>query len=146
MFIWDKKFESRRRYAYRTEESSFEQRSGQTTIDAFLSAKTSWLDPTDHNYISLRAFLGRADDVDLIRDPPFDQDNRLLALIDERRDTTGWIDINGEHHSARDWDGYASYPPEGKLRSADILNACNLYRKLQSSVSAHEDINSHCRS
>ena len=57
-----------------------------------------------------------------------------VALVDDRRDPTGWQSA-GEHRGARDWDGYARYPPEGVDQKSDVLNAGDLYRKLLASVS-----------
>ncbi|MCJ1387324.1 hypothetical protein MMC18_000166 [Xylographa bjoerkii] len=134
VFVWDRKFETRQKQAYRAEESNLRLHPDSSTITAFLHEQRSRLDPPDYNYVTLRAFLEQARDIDLIKDPPMAPDNRIIALLDERRDPTGWLDIFGDHHPARDWEGYASQPPEGEHRPMLILNACDLYRNLQTSV------------
>ena len=134
VFVWDKKFERRRREACHAEEKNLIQGPNENAVAAFLSAQGTRLDPPDHNYTAPQAFLEPARDSDLIRSTPLSQDRKVTALVDERSDTTGWLDVIGNHHSARDWEAYASYPPEGNFRPSAKLNACDLYRKLQTSV------------
>ena len=59
-----------------------------------------------------------------------------VAFIDERSDDTGWKDYAGEtHHAARDWDGYASYPPQGGNSSTRYVNAADMYGHLSKKYS-----------
>ena len=70
VFVWDRKFETRQKHAYRTEEGSLIQEIDQTALTGFLHEKSSRLDPPSHNYINLHAFLSQVCDVDLLREPP----------------------------------------------------------------------------
>ena len=58
VFVWDKKFESCRKEAYRVEESSLIQEPNQNAVAAFLRAQASRLEPPDHNYTALQTFFG----------------------------------------------------------------------------------------
>ncbi|MCJ1403963.1 hypothetical protein MMC11_007186 [Xylographa trunciseda] len=99
--VWDVKFESRQESRYRTHEKNLSQARGATSLTAFFAEGKALLDPPDHNYGTLRAFLGKVHDIDLFRES---LNARPLALVDDRRDTTGHIDIHGTHHSRRDWE------------------------------------------
>ncbi|KAL9118401.1 MAG: hypothetical protein Q9187_005053 [Circinaria calcarea] len=131
---WDRKFTKRRQKAYLAEESNLTQDAKQSTLTSFLNEQASRLDPPDHNFIELRAFLERASDAELMGDPSLPRYNVPIALLDDRRDNTGWQDSRGEHYAARDWDGYASYPPQGESRFSRLFSAGDLYRRLQTSV------------
>lgn len=78
VFVWDRKFETRQKDAYRTEEGSLVQELDQNALTAFLHEKRSRFDPPTHNYTNLQAFLSQVCDTDLLRDPPL------------RLDTTHW--------------------------------------------------------
>lgn len=133
--MWDRRFETRQKHAYRTEEDNLIQEPDQTTLTVFLQEMQSRLDPPSHSYTKLQVFLSEARDEDLARDLPLPGDEKIVALVDERCDNTGWLDITGKHHAGRDWEGYVNYPPAGEVRSPEMFNACNLYKKLQTSVS-----------
>ena len=134
MFVWDRKFAERRRRAYQFEDKKLALEQGQTVVTAFLQEQSSRLDPPQFNYTALRDFLGAAGNVVWSSIPSLPQHNAPLALLDDRRDDTGWQDINGEHHSARNWDRYAEYPPQGANRVSGLFNSGELYRKQLRSV------------
>ena len=134
VFLWDRKFAERQRRAYRAEDSKLVPTDGQTMVDAFLGIQNSRLDPPQFSYNALRKFLESADEVpwDNISAPS--PQDAPLTLLDDRRDDTGWQDINGTQHSARNWDGYSDYPPRGESRISGLFNPEDLYRKLLRSV------------
>lgn len=138
VFAWDRKFETRQKHAYRTEEDNLDQEPDQSALTVFLQEKVSRLDPPSHNYSNLKAFLSQACDEDLVKDPPLPRDTKIVALVDERCDNTGWLDVTGKHHAGRDWGGYVNYPPTGEVRPPEMFNACKLYKKLQTSVSIQD--------
>ncbi|MCJ1247183.1 hypothetical protein MMC30_004397 [Trapelia coarctata] len=145
VFVWDRKFETRQKHAYRTEEGSLIQELDQTALTAFLHEKISRLDPPSHNHTNLQAFLSQVCDADLLRDPPLRQDTKIVALVDERCDNTGWLDVTGKRHAGRDWGGYVNYPPTGEVRPPEMLNAHDLYKKLQTSTAKAESSELHSR-
>ena len=134
LFGWGREFMTRRGKAYAAEEHNLVPESNDSSLKTFLCAQRSRLDPPDHNFPELQEFLEKAQDIELIEESSFPQYDVPIALLDDRRDTTGWQDSRGEHFSARDWDGYASYPPQGENRFESLLSAGNLYRRLMTSV------------
>ena len=134
MFIWDRKFTERQRRAYQFEDKNLAPDRGQTIISAFLQEQSSRLDPPQFNYTALGNFLRAAGSVSWQNIPSSLQHNVPLALLDDRRDDTGWQDINGAQHSARNWDSYAEYPPQGESRISGLFNPGELYRKQLRSV------------
>ena len=135
MFLWDRKFAERQRRAYRAEDSKLVPTDGQTIVDAFLRKQSSRLDPPQLSYGALRNFLESAGEVPWDDASASSTQDTPLALLDDRRDDTGWIDINGTQHAARNWDGYVDYPPQGESRVSGLLNPGDLYKKLLKSVS-----------
>ena len=45
-----------------------------------------------------------------------------------------------------DWGGYVNYPPPGEVRPPEIFNACNLYKKLLTSVTIWGPSKGDCKS
>ena len=125
---------TRREKAYLAEEDGLTQNSNESALTAFLRTQRSRLDPPNHSFPELQNFLEKARDIELIEESSLPQYTIPIALLDDRRDTTGWHDSRGEHFSARDWDGYASYPPQGENIFEGLLNAGDLYRRLLASV------------
>ena len=134
MFIWDRKFTERQRRAYQFEDKKLAPKQGQTIISAFLEEQSSRLDPPQYNWTALRSFLEAAGNVTWSDVPSSPSQNAPLALLDDRRDDTGWQDINGAQHSARNWDEYAEYPPPGESRVSGLFSPGELYRKQLRSV------------
>lgn len=134
-FIWDQKFTVRQELSHRSEDAKLVRKPYQTIVQAFLDADPTGLDPPQYNCTALKSFLEQADEADLTLDPPVVDHAKKLVLIDDRQDPTGWRDHAGEHRAARDWDGYAMYPPEGIKIQSSILTAGELHRKLQANVS-----------
>ena len=99
-------------------------------IDAFLKERRFDLEPPENICIALRHFLEQASESDLRQDPVDDENARLLALVDERCDRTGWKDHTSKLIHSRDWTRYAEYPPPGECQQRALLNACGLYKKL----------------
>ena len=135
VFLWDRKFAERQRRAYRAEDSKLVPTDGQTIVDAFLGKLSSKLDPPQLSYSALRKFLESAGEAPWGNVSISSTQDQSLALLDDRRDETGWIDVNGSHHAARNWDGYVDYPPQGESRVSGLLNPRDLYSKLLKSVS-----------
>ncbi|SLM40775.1 hypothetical protein LPUS_11624 [Lasallia pustulata] len=128
--VWDKKFEQRREKAHLAEERKLIPEAQQSLISAFFENERSRLDPLQYSFTALRKYLERANEDDLKRDPTPYAHATPLALLDDRRDSTGRRSSDGVRHSARDWDGYIRYPPPGECGTSDILDAGQLYRKL----------------
>ncbi len=129
MFVWNRNFTERQRRAYQFEDKRLAPDHGQTIISAFLKEQSSRLDPLQYNYTALTNFLEAAGNVIWPNVPSSPHHNTPLALLDDRRDDTGWEDINGTQHSARNWDRYADYPPQGKSRNSGLFGPGELYRK-----------------
>ena len=130
VFIWDQNFAARQTIRYRAEDNHLVPADGQRIIDAFLEEQRSRLDPPHVSYVALRKFLESAGEVSWDKDATPSNRNVLLVLLDDRRDGTGWQDINGTQHSPRNWDGYANYPSRGEKRVSGLLNPKDLYNKL----------------
>ena len=137
VFVWNRKFAQRQRLAYRAEDNKLTPEPHQTIVEAFLRELGSRLDPPQYNYATLRKFLEQADPNDLIQQTPSSRYSAPLVLFDDRRDDTGWHGLDGEQHSARNWDGYVSYPPVGSRCFTSLMNARELYQRQLASVS-HE--------
>ena len=137
VFIWNRKFAQRQRLTYRAEDNKLTHEPHQTIVEAFFRELGSRLDPPQYNYATLRKFLEQADPKDLIQQPLSSRYNAPLVLLDDRRDDTGWYGLDGEQYSARNWDGYVCYPPEGSCRFTSSMDAGQLYQRQLASVS-HE--------
>lgn len=133
-FVWDRKFATRQQLSYRLEESLITPQQQQSLVDAFLSKHKSRLDPPQYNCTALKSFLETAKEAELTHNPPHPDNAAKIVLIDDRRDPTGWLSA-GEHHGARDWNGYDRYPPEGSSQYSAVLNAVDLYERLLVKVS-----------
>lgn len=142
VFVWDKKFATRQQTAHSAEDRILKPEDDETAITAFMNKFGSRLDPPQYSHVALRAFLEKAVDGsrdpenDLKTDPTPAPHDQLLILLDDRRDDTGWQDASGERHWARDWTGYAEYPPQGEGQEFLMLDAGELYRKQLRSVDA----------
>ena len=145
VFVWNPKFKTRQEDSYQLEDYQIGHQLHQqiaediqngrqpqrgTVIDAFLRKGRFDLDPPQGAFRSLRAFLKRARESDLHQDPISTEDARLLALVDERCDRTGWISKNKKRYYTRDWLQYSEYPPEGDCRQWNLLHAKGLYERL----------------
>ena len=135
VFVWDRKFAQRQRLTYRAEDNKLTPEPHQTVIDAFLQELSSRLDPPQYRYIALRQFLEQANPNDLTAQAPQSRYNAASVLLDDRRDDTGWHGMDGEQHSARNWDDYISYPPAGSSQYAGLMHARELYQRQMASVS-----------
>ncbi|KAI9763551.1 MAG: hypothetical protein M1839_006377 [Geoglossum umbratile] len=121
MLLWDKRFQSRQKQAYGSEDVRHTTASdSEDPIESFLTYKLDRLDPPQYTYRALLDFLNRARLVDLTTNIPPTERN---ILVDDRRDLTDTL-------STRNWDKYVSYPPEGESRSLNLLNERELYVKL----------------
>ena len=134
VFVWDRKFAERQRRAYRAEDNKLVPADGEAIVDLFLRRQRSRLDPPQLSYSALRRFLESANVVNWDNIPTPSTHDINLVLLDDRRDDTGWHDINGTQHSARNWDGYSDRPPPGENIVSGLLNPGDLYRKLLKSV------------
>ena len=131
--MWDKKFERRQTLTYQSEDIKLDSTGQQSIVAAFLCEDAVRLDPPQYNFPSLKAFLEKANVADLTVNTPPTQGTDLV-LVDDRRDATGWYDVSGNHHSARNWTSYGSYPPQGENRDFRLFDPATLYRKLQEPV------------
>ena len=136
IFEWRSKFGRRTRRAYPAEDRKLAPEAHQTTVDAFFAELTSRLDPPQYSYTSLHLFLKQANEKDLQKPSAITASALDLVLLDDRRDNIGWLGTDGEAYSARDWDGYISYPPEGENPLTLLLDAQGLYKRLSESVSS----------
>ena len=136
VFAWIWKFGQRERRAYPAEDEKLTPKPHQTTVDAFFEEYTSRLDPPQYSYTSLRKFLEQADENDLQKPSATTTYTQDLVLLDDRRDNTGWSGADGEAYSARNWDGYSRYPPEGENRTILLLDTQGLYKRQCRSVSS----------
>ena len=134
VFVWDRKFATRQEQAYRKEDIEIEREPHETALDAFFQVHKSRLDPPQYNYIALRKFLADARENDIVRPSPFYGQQQQLALVNDRRDITAWVDVAGNRKSACAWDGYSKYPPQGENVWLETLNAHELYTRLKMSV------------
>ncbi|KAI4186791.1 MAG: hypothetical protein L6R41_003246 [Letrouitia leprolyta] len=135
VFVWDKKFAVRQLNAHNHENNRITHDDGETIIDAFLNQFSSRLDPPQYNYVALRRFLEEASQDDLETTSTVAQYDQRNILLDDRRDDTGWQDVNQVRHFARDWNSYAGgYPPEGNNIFQASMNARELYGKRSKSV------------
>ena len=134
LFVWNRRFTTSRHQVYPVEERSLTQDEDQSALTAFFNEQRTRLDPPDHNFTELRAFLEKSSDSELFSTPS--KYDSPVALLDDRQDTTGWHDAGGTWHSTRNSEGYASYPPEGERIESRLLSAGDLYRKLLTRVRA----------
>ena len=137
VFVWDKKFTNRQKLAYRAEDNKLLPEAHQTLVTAFLEEQASRLDPPKYSYTGIRAYLERADENSLRTIPTPPGYNETLVWIDDRRDNTGWRDAAGIERSARNWDEYVRYPPEGEDVHCDVLDLGDFYRRLSQNVCGH---------
>ena len=135
VFVWDRKFAQRQRLTYRAEDNKITPEAHQTIIEAFFKQRGSRLDPPQYRYVALRRFLEQANFDDLVAQPMPSRHSTPLVLLDDRRDDTGWLGMDGEQHSARNWDGYVSYPPAGSCQFTALMHAGQLYQRNSASVS-----------
>jgi len=133
VFVWDSRFAVRQTDAHYHEGDRLAPEDGESIITAFLNFFGSRLDPPQYSHATLRKFLEQGDAADLIDPTPSQAEHTIL--LDDRRDDTGWQDVNHERHFARDWNSYAAgYPPEGGNILFCMLNARGLYEKQSKSV------------
>ena len=129
-FTWDRNLSVRQNKKYSSEDRKLARAPGQSLVEAFVNAQRSGLDPPQYICPELEAFLRSAPE----RDPQLQNHGRdICALVDDRRDDTGW-QSGGQRHSARDWDGYAAYPPAGTDIYFDVLDATELESRMLKSV------------
>ena len=134
VYIWNNKFKTRQEQAYRGEHNKLEPRAQQSLAELFILYGKLALDPPlDYRYQAIRSFLDKADEAELVQSSVNGQYSPANALIDERHDPTGWKS-GGNYHYSRNWDDYASYPPEGQNAYVNILAAGRLYAKLKADV------------
>ena len=135
IFTWDKKFEERNATAYPAEDSILQIEPGETQITAFLKTRIPRLQPPQFNYVALRTFLEKGDEAGYEVNSSLANYINPVAWIDDRRDDTGWKDFTKRsHHSARDWKGYASYPPKGDKVNTLFLNPKDLHKHQSTKV------------
>ena len=129
-FTWDRNLSVRQDKKYASEDRKLARDPGQPLIEAFLKAQRSGLDPPQYICPDLEAFLRSAPE----RDSPLQNEGRdICALVDDRRDDTGWQSIS-QRHFARDWHGYATYPPAGSDIHFDVLDTTALESRMLESV------------
>lgn len=132
---WDTKFEQRQEYKYAGEDAEVEPGDDESKVDAFFAQQGSSLDPQAYAYTALHDFLNR------VRDERFEQRPRLinrkdcLALVNDRRDTTGWKDDDKKLHYARNWKEYEKRPPAGENAYFELLDVWKFYGRLKENVS-----------
>ena len=134
VFVWDRKFAQRQRLTYRAEDNKIAPEAHQT-IEAFFKELGSRLDPPQYKYVALWRFLEQADPDDLLAPNTPSRYSTPLVLLDDRRDDTGWLGMDGEQHPARNWEGYVSYPPAGSCQYTAMMHAIELYQRHLASVS-----------
>ena len=132
-FVWDRAFADRQWRSYRLELDLINPQLHESIVDVFISGQKSRLDPPQYTCTALKSFLDSASASELSQIPPRSCNAAKIALIDDRRDPTGWQG-GGEHRGARDWDGYARYPPEGVDQYFNALDAAGLYARLGANV------------
>lgn len=132
---WDRQFEKRQQQTYETEDAKVERVTGQSRIAAFFAQQETPLDPSDYLYTALREYLDHVSEDVFEQEPSSSQHNPRLALINDRRDTTGWHDGGGFLHFERDWEVYERYPPPGENQYFKLLDAGRFYRRLREDVS-----------
>ena len=134
-FVWDKRFAERQEKAYTAERITLISGNDGSMISACINQFPSRLDPPQYNYSALRDFLDQASEDDLRTAPTPIQYARNIIVLDDRRDNSGWHDVGGHRHLARDWNSYANgYPPPGENIQCMMLNPGDLYRKLLTKV------------
>lgn len=133
--IWDKKFEQRRSDTYKKEDSKLEPQGGESKIALFFAQQVTKLDPLDYAYTALRDYIDGLDEHILEQETTPTPHNYPLALLDDRRDTTGWVDEQKVQHFARNWLDYESFPPPGELVRVQVLDVGKLYQELLLDVS-----------
>ena len=134
-FVWDKRFAERQENTYNAERVTLIPGNDGSMISACINGFPSRLDPPQYNYSALRDFLDQASENDLRTAPTPSQYARNIIVLDDRRDNTGWHDVGGHRHLARDWNSYANgYPPPGENIQCMMLNPGDLYRKLLTKV------------
>lgn len=139
---WDRKFEQRQQQRYAAEDTKINPKGEPKNIEKFFAQQATSLDPPAYLYDVLREYLAHAKEADLEQkpasppqDPPFPRNPPLaLALINDRRDTTGWKDDSENLHYARNWEEYESYPPSGEARYYKLLDVALFYGRLEQDV------------
>ena len=133
MDIWDSKFRTRRQEKYHMYGAQIgRQRSPQTSIvDSFLRERRFDLEPLENVCVDLRQFLQHANEDELLQSPVAGESAKLLALVDERCDRTGWKDYSSKLVHTRDWSQYAQRPPTGECQQREVVNAHGLHQKLR---------------
>ncbi|MCJ1283202.1 hypothetical protein MMC26_002530 [Xylographa opegraphella] len=129
-FVWNRAFATRQWRSHALEVSLIEAQPHESIVDAFISGQKSLLDPPQYDCPALKSFLDSASTAALLQIPPRPGDAAKIALIDDRRDHTGW-QAGGEHRGARDWDGYDRYPPEGVDQYFSAVTAAELHARLR---------------
>ena len=131
VYIWDSNFGIRQQQSYQLDQTQIgRQQSSQTSlVDTFFKERRFDLEPPENVCAALRHFLQQADESDLQQDSVAGDNARLLALVDERCDRTGWKDHSSRLRHTRDWAQYAQHPPPGECQQRALLNAHGLYNK-----------------
>ena len=132
-FVWDRAYATRQWKSHALEVSLIKPQPNESIVDAFISGQKSLLDPPQCNYPALKSFFDSASTTALSQIPPRPANAGKIALVDDRRDYTGW-QAGGEHRGARDWDGYDRYPPEGVDQFFSAVAPAELYARLQVNV------------
>ena len=132
VFTWNPKFGMRQQKSYAMDRTQIGRHRGQASIiETFFKESRFDLEPPQQSCLALRQFLEQADEDDLLREPVTVDEARILALVDERCDRTGWKDSSGQNFYSRDWLQYAQNPPAGDCLQQDIFHARGLYLKLE---------------
>ena len=126
-------FATRQWKSHALEVSLIEPQPHESIVDTFISGQKSWLDPPQCDCPALKSFLDSASPAALSQLPPRPANAAKIALIDDRRDHTGWQG-GGEHRGARDWEGYDRYPPEGVDQYFSAVTAAELHARLKVNV------------
>lgn len=132
---WDRQFEQRQEYKYKSEDIRLQPRQKQSGVDSFFADQETTLDPTYYAYTALHDYLDLAKEEDLEQYSIYFPDAQRLALINDRRDMTGWKDDEGNLHYARNWEDYETWPPSGEDEYFELLDAGQLFLKLKENVS-----------
>lgn len=134
MFVWDKKYTIRQPHRYRLDNYRLTPESHRTLITAFLEERTTELDLPQYSHTALSTFLKQANRAVIQSDPTLPGHTQKVAWLDHRSDDSGWRDICGNLHSARNWDEYSTSPPQGVDCNTEILDIGQLYKRLLPTV------------
>jgi hypothetical protein len=147
LFVWNPIFTTRRTKFHKKQDDRLTRQPNQSTVDAFLEEDRFELGPPHQFCGALRSFLKSARESDLTSSPSTSNEpasTEIIALVDDRQDDVGWPDVEetekGAYRGARDWSGYALYPPEGANQRTGLLSTLGLWEYLKENVSAATSI------